>query len=378
MPLWYSRASEEHRAVRESAGLFDVSHMGRIRIKGDYAGRFLDIVTTNFIHKLRIGQACYSYVLDPDGDVMDDIFVYKIQEDDYILVVNAVNAEKIIQWFNAVNSREFIIDKDDPAVEIEKQVKIIDLRAPSEDQNVNIALQGPDSIKILSRLIRSGDLHLLKRNHIAAFDLDGINLLIARTGYTGEQFGYEIFVDAKDAVHLWQILLKTGKEFGLKPCGLAARDSIRIEAGLPLYGHELAGRFNILPIEAGYGSFIKRHKPFFVGRRSHLEKEKDAARQIVCFRVENPGARKIKANDPIVNRSGECIGAVTSCALVTGVQVGMALIERAYAIEGTKIGIFPIPERGKIAEEGSKKELLPGKKVLLHEEAVITPRFPFR
>ncbi|MFH0887758.1 MAG: serine hydroxymethyltransferase [Planctomycetota bacterium] len=384
MPLWYTRASEEHQAVRSAAGLFDVSHMGKLEISGYYATRFIDLVTTNYVPRLKIGQSHYSYIFNPDGNIMDDILLYRLSEDKYLMVVNASNKEKIHQWLDAVNSHQFIIDRDNSKREMENSVVIKDWA--EEDPIVNVALQGPAGLKILLSLTANKEsakkLRRLKKTFFTSLELGGssktlmhlhpvrsdesvgnragqssgaktldasngagINALIARTGYTGEDIAYEIFVPKADAVRFWNLLLETGKDLGLKPCGLAARDSLRTEAGLPLYGHELAGDNSITPFEASYGSFVKRHKPFFIGRKAYIEKDKQIHRRIVRFKVTTPNARAIKTGDSVLLNDNNKIGVVTSCTLAQNAQIGLALVEKKYA-KGTTLQIIPTPRPG--------------------------------
>ncbi|HLD36895.1 MAG TPA: glycine cleavage system aminomethyltransferase GcvT [Planctomycetota bacterium] len=366
MPLWYTRASEEHQAVRAAAGLFDVSHMGKLEISGPYATRFLDMVTSNYVPKLLIGQSHYSYVLDADGSPLDDILLYRMEEQKYLMVVNASNKEKIEQWLNAVNAGEVIIDRDNPNRGLESSVKIVD-RAVENDW-VNVALQGPAGIKILLKLTGNKEdaqkLRCLKKTFFVELELNGITALIARTGYTGEEIAYEIFVARANAPRFWNLLLETGKEFGIKPSGLAARDSLRTEAGLPLYGHELNGENNVMPTEAGYGAFIKRHKPFFIGRKAYIQKEKQSTRKVVRFRITTPNARAIKPGDAVMVDNNR-IGLVTSCTLVPGqqnsaetaqansaetaqanCQIGLALIDKKNAVQDAVLQVIPTPRPG--------------------------------
>lgn len=363
MPLWYTRASEEHVAVRVAAGLFDVSHMGKLEISGPYATRFLDLVTTNYVPRLKIGQSQYSYLLDADGNVLDDILLYRRAPQKYLMVVNASNKEKIEQWLHAVNNGQVIIDRDSPGRGLEGRVSIID-RA-QVDEWVNLALQGPNSLKLLLKITGNREdarkLKSHKKTYALEVTLGGIRALAARTGYTGEDIAYEIFVPRDDATRFWNLLLESGKEFGLKPCGLAARDSLRTEAGLPLYGHELAGDNKVMPTEAVYGAFIKRHKPFFIGRRPYLVREKRLAipvnvpelRRIVRFKINAPNARAIKTGDAVTSGgSGNRIGFVTSCTLVPALeagqpncQIGLALVDKKYA-KGSELQIIPTPRPG--------------------------------
>jgi len=209
-------------------------------------------------------------------------------------------------------------------------------------------------------------------------EVEGLNLLVARTGYTGEWIGFEILVHPQDAPKLWNLLLKKGKPYGLKPAGLGARDSLRTEAGLPLHGHELAGPLDITPKEAGFAPYVKYHKPYFIGREALMEGDRTSTMEIVRFSVPSKGVRMIKNGALVVNRrTQKVIGTVTSCALDTvGFQIGMALVDRQNTREETRIGIFP--EAGtKTKEKGKGRDSVPlGERVPLHEEAVVISRFP--
>ncbi|HIE28321.1 TPA: glycine cleavage system aminomethyltransferase GcvT [Candidatus Poribacteria bacterium] len=391
MPVSYGRISEEHKAVREAAGLFDVSHMGVLEISGEGATRFLNLITTNYVSRLRIGQCHYSYILAPDGVPMDDVMVYRREPERYMMVVNAVNNEKIKAWLHAVNAKKVIIDTEHPLREVDATPVIRDLKDKSVgiDQKIDIALQGPNSLTILQKLIDSADydkLSKLKRFEFIETELCGagitacdgrrdIKLIISRTGYTGEDTGFELYLHPDEAPQLWNLLLEEGQEFGIKPAGLGARDSTRTEAGLPLYGHELAGEHNITPIEAGYGAFVKLHKPFFIGRKACLQKEANRDFCIIRFQMNSRGIRMVRPDAPVVNKRGECIGVVTSCALgSSGFQTGMAYVSNKHAAAGTQIGIFTLP-RGKAKTEKPKDQLAMGDKVLLHDEATILTRF---
>ncbi len=380
MPVSYGRISEEHTAVRTAAGLFDVSHMGILEISGAGATRFLDLVATNYASRLRVGQCHYSYILDPDGIPMDDIMVYLREPEHYMVVVNAVNTEKIKAWLKAVNAWETIIDKEHPGREVDVTPLIQDLKDESSgtERKVDVALQGPNSLSILQKVIVEADrerLAKLKRFEFIETELRGIPLIISRTGYTGEEIGYELYLHPDEATKLWNLLLEEGKEFGIKPAGLGARDSTRTEAGLPLYGHELASEHNITPIEAGYGAFVKLHKPFFIGRKGCLDKKANREQCIIRFQMNSKGIRMVRAGYPVVNKRGEFIGKVTSCALSSeGFLIGMAYVNSKYAEVGAQIGIFALP-RGKVEMEKSKDQLAIGDKVLLHDDATILTRF---
>ncbi len=381
MPVWYTSVSDEHEAVRSTAGLFDVAHMGVLDVKGEHAASFMDAVATNYARWIDPGQSIYAYLLDPDGNIIDDLMMYRMARDHYLLVVNAVNADKDLAWLCAVNSRQFIIDRDNPAMEIEGQVVIRDLKDPSSgaDQRVDVALQGPNSLAILQSLaedvgIRRKLAHIRRTDH-ARLELAGIDLIVARTGYTGEEYGFELLVHPDRAMELWNLLLAKGAPLGIKPCGLGARDSTRIEAGLPLYGHELAGEYGISPSEAGFAPYVKFHKPFFIGRKHALHNELNKTMEVVRFRVNETGVRALRGGDPVVNRRGQYIGRVTSCTLVGSHQIGLAYVEKRYNEAGTEVGIFPLPH-GKKGPEKAIEDLAQGDRVPLHIWATVLTRFP--
>jgi glycine hydroxymethyltransferase len=432
MPVRYEGILEEHRAVREAAGLFDVSHMGILEISGKRAERFLDAVASNYVPWLRDGESQYSYLLAPDGSVIDDILIYRFHRERYLIVVNAANAAKDLEWLRGVNAGIAAIDLNAPEKRAPGPVSIRDLKDPEagSDRLVNIALQGPASPAILESLLLNdrqvsekrealqdrkilenrevlhdrqapksravprgrdlcGDLEIrrLERTRFVRADLAGFRVILSRTGYTGEKEGYEIILHPDRAPDMWRLLLAKGRDFGLKPAGLGARDSLRIEAGLPLYGHEIGGPTAISPIEAGFGPYVKFHKPFFIGRESLLERETRSIMTVVRFRKTVTGTKMAKQGDPVASiRAQKIVGAVTSCALDgEGFQVGMAYVEKAHAREGTRLGVFSsFPEgRGPSTREprpeGSRKTsggLSLGSRVPVHDDAVVLSRFP--
>jgi len=380
MPIYYTSISEEHRAVREAAGLFDVSHMGILEVSGENAADFLDVVATNYVRWIKIGQSQYSFLLDPGGNVIDDIMIYCREKQKYMIVCNAANQEKVLSWLKAVNSKCYIIDKSYPAREIKGAVNMKNLKDASAGkmQKIDIALQGPASILILQKLAENEKLQeeiaRLGKNEFIEGEIAGREMIISRTGYTGEDIGYELYLHPKDASFIWNLILEKGREFKVKPCGLGARDSTRVEAGLPLYGHELAGRYKIDPIEAGYGAFVKFHKPFFIGREILLEKEKRREKKkLIRFKLKSSYGRMIRPHDPVVDKRGKYIGKVTSCALAEDFQVGLAFVDKRIQ-EGEEIAIFPLP-RGRFLEKpvGSLNE---GDRTVLPQEAVVLSRFP--
>ena len=381
MPVWYTSVSEEHAAVRQAAGLFDVSHMGCLEVAGPNAISFLDAVSSNYVHWLEDGQSCYGYLLDPEGRPIDDLMIYRRRADKFLVVVNASNADKDWDWLNAVNERRVIIDRKRPWAQVASPAVLRNLKAPSSgrDQLRDIALQGPASIAILQTCTddptTQAKLARVRRTDLIEIELSGIPIVAARTGYTGEDVGFEVFVHPDRQVALWKLLLERGRPFCIKPCGLVARDSTRTEAGLPLYGHELAGHFDISPIEAGFTGYVKYHKPFFIGRNALLALDQRRARELVRWRMNQKGVRRPNTGDPVVNKQGQVIGNVTSCSIDTeGYLLGMAIVDRRYAAEGALVGIFILPEKPQA--EKPKPGLAAGDRVLLHVEATILRRFP--
>lgn len=245
MPVQFSSIKEEHEAVRRRAGLFDVSHMGEVEVVGPDAKVFVNKVTTNDVAKLSIGFAQYSLFCYPDGGTVDDLLVYQLRADSYLLVINASNIDKDIAWLKEQQTNE--------------QVTIIDRSV----EIAQLALQGPQAQTILQQCT-SFDLSTLKFFQFASnVEVCGISTLISRSGYTGED-GFELYTNAKDVGHLWQQLLEAGEPHQLIPCGLGARDTLRLEAALPLYGQELSS--TISPLEAGLSFAVKTDKGDFVGR----------------------------------------------------------------------------------------------------------------
>lgn len=382
MPVWYTGVLDEHNAVRRNAGLFDVAHMGVFECSGPHAAEFLDLVCTNYVRWYAPGESFYTYLLDPDGQVIDDLLVYRRAADRFLMVVNAANAEKDWAWLNAVNEGRALLDRERPEVCVLRPATLRDLKDPEsgDDRRVDLALQGPAALTTLQALAadeRLADrLARLRKTGVMECTLAGHDLVIARTGYTGEEIGYEIFVHPERAVALWVALLAAGAPFGVQPTGLAARDSTRTEAGLPLYGHELAGPFDISPAGARFSAYVKLHKPYFIGRTAYLAAERDRAMEVARFRMNARGVRMPKTGDPVVNARGQAIGWVTSAAVdVNGVILGLAYMQARYTGAGEGIGIFNAPAKP-LVERDNKADLVPGDRVSLPDWATILPRFP--
>jgi len=381
MPVWYSSVIEEHLATRQAAGLFDVSHMGVLQAEGPDAAVFLDSVCGNDISSLAVGESLYTHFLDPQANVIDDLLVYRRGEEKYLVVVNASNADKDWAWLNAVRAGEVQVDRQRPwSQAFGRNVVLRDLRDPAEgkDMRVDIALQGPRSRDILLELdcdeqTRKRILKL-KRTELCEGVLNGIDLVISRTGYTGEKMAFELFVHPEKSVKLWKALMMAGEPLGLKPVGLGARDSLRTEAGLPLYGHEMGGEFNLGVAQAGFRSYIKTYKPWFIGREAFLESEKERSGEVVRFRFDEKGVRMAHLGDPVVDKRGRTIGWVTSCAVDRfGTLTGQAYVELKYADPGTPIYVFQ-----SASEKAGKApaELKPGDRVSIPTPASVLPRFP--
>ena len=216
----------------------------------------------------------------------------------------------------------------------------------------------------------------MRKTGVTECVLGGYDLVIARTGYTGEEMGFELFVHPDRAVAFWEALLEAGKPFGLQPTGLATRDSTRTEAGLPLYGHELEGHFGISPAGARFAGYVKLHKPYFIGRSAYMRTEQTRTMEVARFRMNDRGVRMPKTGDPVVNKKGQAIGYVTSAAVdVDGIILGLAYIQSRYAKPGDEIGIFNVPGKPMV-EKTNKADLAPGDKVSLPDAATLLPRFP--
>ena len=261
MPVQYSGIIEEHHAVRRSVGLFDVSHMGEIEVRGPEAERLVDYVTTNAVGKLQNGQAHYSGLLYEHGGFVDDILVHKVAADHYFLCVNASNQDKDYEHIRAAN-------RFDAAVE------------NAGTRYAQLAIQGPKAAATLQKLT-STDLSSIRYYWFADGEVSGASARIAHTGYTGED-GFEIYVPPAEAERLWKEVLAAGAESGIKPCGLGARNTLRLEAKMALYGHEIHA--SITPFEAGLGWIVKLDKGEFIGRQALLkQKEAGVARKLAGF-----------------------------------------------------------------------------------------------
>lgn len=318
LPVQFSGILDEHEAVRTRAGLFDVSHMGEIEVKGPDALANIQRWITNDASKIEINQALYSPMCYPDGGCVDDLLVYRLGTDHYLLVVNAANIEKDYEW---VLKNSF------------GNVEIVNL----SERIAQLALQGPLAEMILQKLT-DYDLSSIKFYWFAQdVTVAGNKALVSRTGYTGED-GFEIYVDAELAVDMWKKILEAGKEEGIVPTGLGARDTLRFEAKLPLYGQEISA--TITPIEAGLGMFVKMDKGDFIGRDALAkQKEEGAKRKLVGFEMLERGIPRTHYE---VQVDGRKIGEVTTGTMGPTVKknIGLALIEAEYATIGQELDII--------------------------------------
>ncbi len=320
LPVQYEGLIPEHEAVRNKAGLFDVSHMGSIWVRGKEAEKFLDYLLTNDVSKMVVDQVIYTFMCYPDGGVVDDLLTYKFGDEEYMLIVNAANIAKDYDW---------IMDKKEGFdVEIENK----------SDETSILALQGPEAVNILQKLVDI-DLSEIKSFHLRRdVNIAGVKAIISRTGYTGED-GFEIYVDNVGVLKIWDELLKVGKDFGLKPAGLGARDTLRFEATLPLYGQEISKDIN--PLEAGLKFFVKLNKASdFIGKEALTKaQEEGLKRKMVGFELKERG---IPREGYEVQKDGKVIGHVTTGYMSPTLKksIGNALIDINEAEIGNEIDII--------------------------------------
>ncbi len=317
LPVEYSSILAEHEAVRTKAGLFDVSHMGEILVTGKDAEAYVQYIVTNDISTMENNQIYYSLMCYPDGGVVDDLLIYKYNNEKYFLVVNASNTDKDYEWF------------------LKNQKG--DVKIENVSQNyAEVALQGPAAQEILQKLT-SKDLNEIKFFYFEdGVSINGINAIVSRNGYTGED-GFEIYVCPEDGAKLWDMILEAGKPLGLLPAGLGARDTLRFEVCLPLYGQEISE--SISPLEAGLGFFVKMNKESFIGKEALAEQKANGLkRKLVGFEMVDRG---IARSHYEVFANGNNIGFVTTGSYSPTLKknIGLALIDAKYATEGNEIEV---------------------------------------
>jgi len=324
MPVEYPSAGgimAEHNAVRTGVGVFDVSHMGDIRLAGREALAAVQHISMNDASRLAVGQAQYSALLYPEGTFVDDVIVHRLGEEEYLLVINAGTREKDFDWVRD-NTRNF-------------DCKVEHL----SDDFTQIAIQGPKGVGLLQKLTEA-DLSAVKFYWVTRGTVCGLkNILIARTGYTGED-GFEIYVPADDTIstRVWNEILAVGKEFGVLPCGLGSRNTLRLEAKLPLYGHEISDTINVW--EAGLDRFIKMEKPEFIGRAA-LEKAKAAGVKKTLVGLEMVERGIARDDYKVLDESGKQVGYVTSGSPAPFLKknIALAYLPPGLTSVGTKVRV---------------------------------------
>jgi aminomethyltransferase len=318
MPIQYSGILEEHDAVRNAVGIFDLSHMGQFVLRGETTAAWLDGLTVNEVATMRPAQARYNIFTNERGGALDDTIVYRL-DGRWLVVVNAANSEKMWSWLNGAAGKP-------PAVELTDRTA----------SSALIALQGPASVRLLQPLT-DVDLGSLKYYHAAEGTVDGIPAEIARTGYTGED-GFELFVAARDAETLWERLQTEGRRVDSRPAGLGARDVLRLEAGMPLYGHELDEQ--ITPLQAGLDWAVKLAKPDFVGKHALAEQQRRGDFDRIAGLIMD-GRAPARAGYHVYH-DGSLAGEIRSgspAPSVGGKNIATALVRKAASVVGEKVEV---------------------------------------
>lgn len=324
MPLYYRGIIPEHLSVRNNVGVFDISHMGRVIITGADSERLLNQIITNDVSRLTPNSALYTVMCTEHGGIIDDFVAYRLEAERFLVVFNASNREKDFRWLTQ-NAESF-------------SVKIEEV----SDSVAMLAVQGPNAAKALQKIAEE-DLSAIERFKCARAHLAGMDVFLARTGYTGED-GFEVFVwnasltKPDSAIKLWNTILDAGRSFGIEPCGLGARDTLRLEAGLCLYGNDIDE--NTTPLEAGLGFVVKLQKNSFIGKDA-LQKQKNEGvkRKRVGLLMLEQGIPR--PNFEITNDKGEKIGHLTSGTFSPLLKqgVGMGYVETSHALEGSIVDV---------------------------------------
>jgi aminomethyltransferase len=320
MPVRYSSDLAEHHAVRTAAGLFDISHMGEIFIEGKDAAGYLDYALVGAASEIAIGRAKYSLICNEAGGIIDDLIVYRLGQNAYLVVANASNREAVVKAMSERSSGFDATVKDE------------------SDAWVLLAIQGPNSVSILAK-ITDAPLDELKYYAISEADISGVKCLLARTGYTGED-GFEIYIPVESAKKVFDEIFAAGSAHGLLPAGLACRDTLRLEAGMPLYGHEMNEEVN--PYQAGFGKVVRLDKPGdFVGKAA-LTKLSESKPSKVLVGLTGEGKRAARADYEIFSdESGSSVGVITSGALspTLGFPVAIGYLNLDLAEAGSKVSV---------------------------------------
>ena len=308
MPVHYEGIIAEHLTVRNNVGLFDVSHMGEAFVKGPAAEGFLQMLTTNDLGKISAGQAQYTSMLTEKGGIIDDLIICKISDDEFLLILNASNRQKDVNWLK-VHQTE--------GVEIKDQSDAYSL----------LAVQGPKAEDVLSKLTPLS-LSTLEFYHFAYGEVFGKNILVSRTGYTGEK-GFELCIPNEYAELIWTALMEAGEQYGIKPIGLGARDTLRLEMGYSLYGHEINDDVN--PLEAGLGWIVKLQKGDFIGKKACLSEKANLKRKLVGLKL--PGKNIPRQGYSVLDSNQHKIGQICSGTLSPSLNypIATALIDASYS-----------------------------------------------
>ena len=313
MPVFYAGIMTEHQAVRNRVGMFDISHMGQLEVSGTAATKWLNTLLTNNLQKLSVGEGQYTLILNERGGVIDDLIVYRRTEAGYLMVVNAARIDQDYAWLESHSIAEIELVND-------------------SQEYAAVAVQGPLSTELFKSVGR-----LPPRNHLDSFKIAGTDVLLARTGYTGED-GFEVFCPATAATAVWERFLELGGPLGIQPCGLGARDTLRLEACYPLNGADLSE--SRTPLEAGLGYFVDLEKTSFVGRETLLAQKKHGLEQrLVALKVhdKSPPVRPHYGLFAAERQIGELTSGTLSPSL--GVGIGLGYVETAFAGPGQEIEI---------------------------------------
>ncbi len=314
MPIQYKGIVEEHNAVRNNVGVFDVSHMGEVRITGPEAQKFVNYIFTNDITKMEIGGIQYGMMLYPHGGTVDDLLVYTMGENDYFLVINAANIDKDVAWIN-------------------EQAANFDVKVDNQSESYGqIAVQGPEAEKTMKAVLNL-DCTDLTFYTFKCVDYNGDNIIVSRTGYTGED-GFEVYASHKTIQDMWDMLMTAG----IQPCGLGCRDTLRFEVGLPLYGDELTQ--DITPIMAGFGFFVKLDKEDFIGKDvCAQQKAEGAPKKLVGLELHDKAIPR--HGYEVCNENDEPVGYVTTGyrGISVDKSIAVALVDAAYGKLGTPLKV---------------------------------------
>ncbi len=316
MPIQYEGLAAEHEACRKSVCLFDVSHMGEVLVKGDGALDYLNSLVTNNVSKISNNQAQYTVMCYDDGGCVDDLIIHRISEKEFFICVNASNTDKDFEWIKSHAPKNVTVEN-------------------VSDKYSQIAIQGASAEKILQTLTDT-NLSSIKYYWFSKGTVCGIDAIIARTGYTGED-GFEIYVDWNEGPKIWTALMREGAKYGIKPCGLGARDTLRTEMKFPLYGHEIDRALN--PLEAGLGWVVKLDKPDFIGKKALVAiKEAGFKRALVGLKTVGKG---IPRQGYAMEVNGTGVGIITSGTFSPSLKYGIAIayVDRAHAKVGAQLDV---------------------------------------